>query len=115
MLLRFIVGVRDAGFRPLRLPLRHTGRALRQLPFVFEQVLEEVVAPLGRRLRPGDLRAAGDGVGAEAGAMLALPAEALILKGAAFRLRSDQRRVACAVGLAEGMTAGNQRDGLFVV
>ena len=91
------------------------GRALRQLPFVFEQVLEEVVAPLGRRLRPGDFRAAGDGVGADARAVLALPAEALILERAAFRLRPDQRRIAGAVGLAEGVAAGDQRDGLLVV
>ena len=101
--------------RAFRLPLLRAGRALRQLPFVLEQVLEEVVAPLRRRLRPGDFRAAGDGVGAEAGAVLALPAEALILDGAAFRLRADQRRIAGAVGLAEGVAAGNQRDGLLVV
>ena len=47
--------------------------------------------------------------------MLALPAEALILDRAAFRLRTDQRRIAGAVGLAEGVAAGDQRDGLFVV
>ena len=34
---------------------------------------------------------------------------------AAFRLRPDQRRIAGAVGLAEGVAAGDQRDGLFVV
>jgi hypothetical protein len=99
----------------LRLPLLGAGRALGQLPFEFEQVVEEVVAPLRRRLRPGDFRAAGDGVGADAGAVLALPAEALILDRAAFRLRADQRRIAGAVGLAEGVAAGDQRDGLFVV
>src|SRR6185312_10623860 len=53
--------------------------------------------------------------GAEAGAMLALPAEALVLERAGFRLRADQRRIAGAVGLAEGMAAGDQRDGLFIV
>ena len=90
MLLRLVEGVRDRGGGAFRLPLLRTGRALRQLPFVVEQVVEEVVAPLRRRLRPGDFRAAGDGVGAEAGAMLALPAEALILDEAAFRLRADQ-------------------------
>jgi len=61
-----------------------------QLPFVVEQVLEETVAPLGRRLRPGDFRAAGDGVGSETGAKFALPAEALIFERGAFRLRTDQ-------------------------
>jgi hypothetical protein len=46
---------------------------------------------------------------------LALPAEALLLDAARFRLRPDQRRIAGAVGLAEGVAAGDQRDGLFVV
>src|SRR5262245_30349618 len=86
MLLRLVVSVRDGGCRTLRLPLPRTGRALGQLPFVLEQVLEEVVAPLRWRLRPGDLRAASDGVSADAGAVFALPAEALIL-------RSEERRV----------------------
>src|SRR6185437_12954473 len=95
--------------------LLRAGRALRQFPFVFEQVLEEVVAPLGRRLRPGHFRAAGDGVSSHAGAILTLPAEALILERAGFWLRTDQRRIAGTVGLAEGMAAGNQRDGLLVV
>ena len=100
---------------PLRLPLLRAGRALRQLPFVLEQVLEEVIAPLGRRLRPGDFRTAGDGVTADAGIVLALPAEPLILDRAAFRVRPDQRRIAGAVRLAERVAAGNQRDGLLVV
>src|SRR5262249_43237933 len=78
------------------------GRALGQLPLVFEQIVEEVIAPLRRRLRPDDFRAAGNGVGTDAGAVLALPAEALILKGAAFGLRSHQRRIAGAMRLAEG-------------
>src|SRR5271169_1976452 len=47
--------------------------------------------------------------------MLALPAEALILDGGAFRLRAEQRRIAGAVGLAESVAAGDQRDSLFVV
>ena len=33
----------------------------------------------------------------------------------AFRLGADQRRIAGAVGFAEGVAAGNQRDGLLVV
>ena len=100
----------------LRLPLLGAGRALGQLPFVLEQVVEEVVAPLRRRLRPGDFRAAGDGVGADAGAVLALPAEALVLDARApSGSGPTQRRIAGAVGLAEGVAAGDQRDGLLVV
>src|SRR6478736_6090041 len=109
MLLRLVVGVRNRGLRTFRLPLFGPRRALRQLPFVLEQVVEEVVAPRRRRLRPGDLRTPGDGVGPEARTMLALPAEALILEGTAFRLGANQRRIAGAVGLAEGVTAGDQR------
>ena len=79
--LRRIVGMRHrAGARPvLRLPLMRAGRALRQLPVVAEQVLEEVVAPLRRRGGPGDFQAAGDGVAAQARAEAARPAEALRL------------------------------------
>ena len=115
MLLGLVEGIRDAGLRAFRLPLFGAGRALRQLPFVFEQVLEEEIAPLGRSLRPGDLRTAGDRIGAHARTVLAPPAQALILKRATFRLRSDQRRIARAVGLAEAVAAGNQRDGFLVV
>ena len=53
---RRVVGMRHRfGARAtLRRPLMRTSRALRQLPFVAEQVLEEVVAPLRRRHAPGD-------------------------------------------------------------
>src|SRR5262245_65442433 len=112
MLLRLVVSVGDAGRRAFRLPLLRTGRALRQLPFVLEQVLEEMVAPLGRRLRPGDFRTAGDRISADAGAVRALPAEALIFKRARFRLGANQRGIAGAMRLAEGVAAGDQRDGL---
>src|SRR5262245_2325111 len=105
MLLRLVEGVRDRSVGAFRLPLFRTGRALRQLPFVFEQVLEEEIAPFRGRLRPRDLRAAGNGVGADTGAVLALPAETLVFNGAAFRLRTDQRRITCGVGVAEGITA----------
>src|SRR5262245_13383016 len=115
MLLRLVEGIRNVGCRTFGLPLLRAGGTLRQLIFVVEQVLEEQIAPLGRRLRPGDFRTAGDCIGAEAGAVLALPAEALIFQFAHFRLWSYQRRIAGAVGLAEGMSAGDQRDGLFVV
>ena len=89
--LRRVVGVGD-GARAravLRLPLVGAGRALGQLPFVAEQVLEEVVAPLRRRGGPGDLQAAGDRVGALAGAEAVPPAEALRLQAGGFRLRPD--------------------------
>ena len=100
--LRRVVGVGD-GARAgtvLRLPLVGAGRALRQLPFVAEQVLEVAVAPLRRRGRPGDLQAAGDRVGAGAGAEVVPPAQALRLQARGFRLRPDvattaRRRGSC--------------------
>src|SRR5437773_2084079 len=113
MALRCVIGVGNSGVGALRLPLMRPGRALGQLPFVAEQVLEEVVAPLRGRRGPGDLEAAGDRVLALARAELALPAQPLVLDAGSFRLRADQRRIARAVGLAEAVTAGNQRHGLF--
>src|SRR5690606_25254563 len=65
--------------------------------------------------RPGDLRAAGNGVRAAAGAVPALPAEALILDRGGLGLRADEGRIAGAVGLAETVPAGDQRHGFFVV
>ena len=99
----------------LRLPLMRTGRALRQLPFVVEQVSEEVVTPLRGRGGPGDLQTAGDRVTAFAGAEAALPAQALLLDAGRFGLRPHVGCRAGAVGLTEAVAAGNQRDGFFVV
>src|SRR3546814_19944083 len=58
-------------------PLVRSGGALRQLPLVVEEILEEVVAPLRRRRRPRHLDAAGDRVATLAGAVRADPAESL--------------------------------------
>ncbi len=68
----------------LRRPLVRTGRTLGQFPFVAEQVGEEVVAPLRRRLGPSDFQAAADGVSTKTFAKLILPAEALVLDIGAF-------------------------------
>ena len=100
---------------PFRRPLMRAGRALRQLPFVAEQVPEEVVAPLRRRRGPGDFQAAGDRVTSFASAKSVLPAEALLLDTGGFGLGTHQRRIAGAVGFAEGVAAGDQRDRLFIV
>ena len=66
-------------------------------------------------LGPGDLDPARDGVAALARAVLALPADALVLDRAALGLRPDEVGVAGAVGLAEGVAAGDERHGLLVV
>src|SRR2546422_1597770 len=98
-----------------RFPLMRAGRALRQFPLVAEQVLEVVVAPVRRSGGPSDLQAAGDRVTAFARAEPALPAEALLLDGRGFGLRPHLRFGAGAVSLAEGVTAGDERNRLFVV
>src|SRR5579863_1619746 len=61
---------------PLRLPLMGSGGALGQLPFKFEEIVEEVVAPLGGSGGPCNFEPAADGVCALAGAEGAVPAEA---------------------------------------
>src|ERR1700733_7406423 len=115
MLLRGIEGIRNRLVGAFRFPLLGPCRTLGQLPFVFEEIVEEVVAPLRRRLRPSDLGTAGDRILTDAAAELALPAEALIFARPPFRLRPDQRRIAGAMGLAEGVAAGDERNGLFIV
>ncbi len=101
--------------RHFRRPLKGAGRALGQLPFIAEEVLEEVVAPPGRRRRPGDLDAAADRVAALARAEAALPAETLLLDAGGFGLGTHEGRIAGAMGLAEAVTAGDERHGLLVV
>src|SRR6202023_483428 len=81
--LRWVVGVGDSprACAVLRLPLVGGRRALGQLPLVAEQGLEEAVVPRHRGWRPDNLDTTGDRVGALAGAVGALPAEALLLVG----------------------------------
>ena len=90
-------------------------RATRLHPFVFEQVLEEVIAPLGRGLRPDNFQPGGDGVSANTGAVRAGPAQALRFNRRRFRVSAHVRGFTCAVRFTERMAARNQRDGLFVI
>ncbi len=114
-MLRGVVGIGDRGLGALRDPLIGTRRALLELPFEAEQVLEEVVAPLRGRRGPGDLETAADGVAALARAVAAPPAQALGLEWRCLRFRADVRRGARSVRLAERMPTGDQRDRLLVV
>src|SRR5690606_34439785 len=100
----------------LRDPLVRAGGALRQFPLVAEEVPEEVVAPLGRRGRPGAFEAAGDRIAGVARAVGVFPAEALLVDSGGSGLGPNVfRRIGSAMRLAEGMTAGNERDGLIIV
>src|SRR5688500_2383882 len=107
---------RALGLGVLRPPLLRAGGALRQLPLVLEQVLEEPVVPLRGIVGPGALEAAGDRVGPLAGAVLVLPAQALLLETGGLRLRTDVARGrARAMALAERMAADDEGHRLLVV
>src|ERR1700735_4451475 len=99
-----------------RCPLMRTSRTLRQLPFVAEQVGEEVVAPLGRRRGPNNFQSTPDRVTTMTFAKFILPSEALILDAGAFWFVAH---ILCGhastVGFAKGVTAGNQCNGFFVI
>src|SRR5581483_5164746 len=118
MALGGIVRIRD-GVRTrsiLGCPLISAGRALRELPFVAEQVLEEVVAPFRRGLGPGDLKTAADGVAPAARAIFASPPEALLLDITSFRFRPNiLGGNGSTVRLAEGVPSGDQRDRFLVI
>ena len=87
-----------------------------ELPLIAEQVFEVVVAPLHRGGGPCALQAAGDRVGAVAAAEGVLPAEALLLDGGALGFGADIfAGIGSAVGFAEGVPAGNERNGLLVI
>ena len=109
--------VRDslARLRIGRHPLPRAGWALGQVPLVAEERLEVAVVPLDRGRRPRALEAAGDGVPALARAVGALPAQTHLLQGCGLRLRADVGSVPSTVGLAEGVSASDQGDGLLVV
>src|SRR5581483_8644611 len=100
----------------LRRPLIRARRALGQFPFVAKQVLEKVVAPLCGSFSPNDLKATTDRVSSHSGAELAFPAEALCFDVASLWLGTDI--LGCSgstMRLAEGVTAGNERNRFFVV
>ena len=109
------VGHRARTRPALGLPLMRASRAGGQLPLIFEQVLEVMVAPLCRRLAPRDLKAAGRGKGPARGACLVDPAEPLRLDWRRFRLWPQIVRAHRAMRLAKGVAARDQRHRLVVV
>src|SRR5262249_38466017 len=96
-------------------PLVRACGTLGQFPIVLEQVLEEVIAPLRGRRRPGHFQAAANRVTCFARPEFALPAEPLFFDLGGFRLWANIGSRASTVGLAKSVAAGNQRDRFFVV
>ncbi|SLO56572.1 Uncharacterised protein [Klebsiella pneumoniae] len=107
--------IRDNLRRVFGFELDRASRAAGLHPFVFEQVFEKVVAPLGGRLRPDHFQTGGDGVRACAAAVAGVPAQTLRFQRRGFRLGADVAGFCGAVGFAQRMAAGDQRDDLFIV
>src|SRR5690349_9302903 len=83
-------------------PLMCASRALGQLPFILEEVLKKVVAPLRRSCGPGDFQTAPDCVAAMALTKCACPPETLGLNIASFGFGSHiLTGNRCAMRLAE--------------
>ncbi|SGD89880.1 Uncharacterised protein [Mycobacterium tuberculosis] len=95
--------------------LPSASRALRQLPLVAVQDLEETVVPFRRGVRPYDLDAVGDRVLTGSGAIRALPAQAHLLQRSSLGFGADQIGRAGAMGLTESVTADDQRRCFDVV
>jgi len=102
-------------WRVNRFKLNRTCRAASLHPLIFEQVLEEIVAPLGRRLRPHNFQTGSNCVCARAATVAAGPAQALRFNRRGFWICPNVRCRCCAVGFAQRMAAANQRHGFFVV
>ena len=92
-----------------------TGRAARLNPLIFEQVLEEVVTPLGWRLRPDYFQTRGNRICANARAVAVDPAQALRLNRCSFRIDTDVAGRCGTVGFTQRMSTSNQCHDLFVV
>src|ERR1700744_2110508 len=75
--------------------------------------MEELVVPAGRVVGPGDLEACRERVRAGARAVAVRPAQALPLDGRGLGAWAELVAGVGAGGLAEGMSGGGQRYGLF--
>src|SRR6185369_5586160 len=92
------------------------GRARPELIVVVVEVVEESVIPLRRVIGPGTLEPACDCVVALAAAKLVLPAKTLLLQAGCFRFGTDVfGGRGSSVGLADGVTADDERNGLLVI
>src|SRR5208337_2812522 len=97
-------------------PLLSACGALRQLPFIAEQILQVIVVPLCRVVCPCTLQAARYRIRALAAAKAVFPAQALLFDGSSFGYRTDiLERIGSSMGFAEGVSAGDEGNGLLVV
>ena len=107
-----VVSVRHGvlGLGVLGRPLLGAGRALGELVVVGEQVVQEPVVPLRRLVGPRALEPTGERVGAVAGLVAVLPAQALVLDGTALGFGTEVLLTDCTVGLADRMAADDEGE-----
>ena len=115
VLLRRIKRIRYGGIRVFGDPLVRASGTLHEFPFVAEEVLEIVIAPLGGRGRPDNFDTAGDRVRTFAAAVAIRPPETLLGEAGGLGFGTDVGFGGRAMGLAEGVATGNEGDGLLVV
>ncbi len=117
VLLRRVVRVGNHvfGLAVFRLPLLSASRAFDQFPLVAKEHVEVTHVPLGGIWFPRAFDAAGGGVNTYASSQFVLPSQSHFFQRGGFGFGSDQFRVACAVRLAESVSAGDKRDGFFIV
>ena len=118
VLLLGVVGIRHGTLCRCVLvrPLLGAGGALRELPFIAEEVFQVVVVPLHRVRGPCALQAAADGIDAFSAAEAILPAQALLFDWCALGFGADiLARIGGAMSLAEGVSAGDEGNRLLVI
>ena len=113
--LRRIERIGNDFWRINRFELDRARRAARLHPLVFEQVFEEVITPLGRRLRPDHFQTRGNRIAACAAAVVTAPAQPLQFNRRGFWINANMGRRRRTVGFTQRVTAANQRHGFFVV
>ena len=96
-------------------PLDRTGGRGRSLPFILEQILKIVVAPLCRRRRPGQFDTARNGIGPVTAAVVARPAETLLLDRRSLGFQAFVRLRSGPVSLSKRVSARDQCNDLFIV
>src|SRR5271168_2406244 len=93
-----------------------SGGTLSEFPLEPEKDGEKVVVPLGGTGRPRSFESARDRVATSTGSKTAGPANALLFDARSLGLAATvDVGVSRAVGLAEGVTTRDERDGLFVI
>src|SRR6202451_943197 len=112
----FFDGSWASGTVPFAAPFVSAGGALREFPFIAEQIVEVVVVPLGRVAGPRAFQSAGDRVGAFAAAKGIYPAEALRLDAGPLGFGTYIcARFGSAVGFAKGVSTGDESNRLLVI